>query len=531
MSRVCPKCGAAMQPGSNTCPVCGEKPEDDVQIYTPHAVQSSKPAPGSRRRVVAGALCAVAILGGATALWRLSKEHTPEKTAEEFRAALASGDFERLCAVAEPSSGADFTEDTLAPMFSLYRESAAFRQQAAQLASTSSPCLHLEKRSSFPFTTYRVLVDACKLDVSTNAAGATVHVGSEQTQSVAQELSEGLDGAGYTPDALNLVRSEAEFDTLLPGLYDMDVSYTASFGQEFEKSATISLMQPTQTTLDLDYTSLYVWNSSGLDVDLSIDGTYYTTLSAGSALQLTPLHEDSVITASCQTDAGELLTDSVSAASRSFEVLFSLGTVDVYNDYNTDMLVRLGDTDYCTIPPKTLQTISGISLGSTLSFRLADSDIFRSYDYQLVYDYDSICPILDLNEDAELAVSAVLQDALSSAPLTGEGGGLLGGLDALLVRNGWSRSEVVVSDVHVEDVYAMQAVPGGTLLSLSGYYTCTNISLLESSAPAVSPDAAEAPDAEEDADAEPAFAPIQNPQLQSFYASVFYDGESWSIAE
>ena len=162
---------------------------------------------------------------------------------------------------------------------------------------------------------------------------------------------------------------------------------------------------------------------------------------------------------------------------------------------------------------------------------MTDSDIFRSYDYQLVYDYDSICPILDLNEDAELAVSAVLQDALSSAPLTGEDGGLLGGLDALLVRNGWSRSEVVVSDVHVEDVYAMQAVPGGTLLSLSGYYTCTNISLPESSASAVSPDAAEAPDAEEDADAEPAFAPIQNPQLQSFYASVFYDGESWSIAE
>ena len=95
-------------------------------------------------------------------------------------------------------------------------------------------------------------------------------------------------------------------------------------------------MQPTQLSLDLDYTSLYVWNSSSISVDLSIDGSYYTTLSAGSSLQLSPLHADSVVTASCKTDAGEVLTDSVPAANRSFEVLFSLGTVDVYNDYDAD---------------------------------------------------------------------------------------------------------------------------------------------------------------------------------------------------
>ncbi|MFQ8765397.1 MAG: hypothetical protein ACLR8U_01850 [Oscillospiraceae bacterium] len=84
-------------------------------------------------------------------------------------------------------------------------------------------------------------------------------------------------------------------------------------------------MQPTQFSLDLDYTSLYVWNSSSISVDLSIDGAYYTTLSAGSSLQLSPLHADSVVTASCKTDAGEVLTDSVPASNRSFEVLFSLG--------------------------------------------------------------------------------------------------------------------------------------------------------------------------------------------------------------
>ena len=340
-------------------------------------------------------------------------------------------------------------------------------------------------------------------------------------QSVPQESAEDLDDAGYTSDASSLVRSNAEFDALYPGIYDLDVSYTSSIGQKFDASSTINLMQPSQTELDLDYTSLYVWNSSSISVDLSIDGTYFTTLAAGASLQLMPLHEDSVVTASCKTDAGEVLTDSMPAANRSFEVLFSLGTVDVYNDYAADMLVTLNGADYCTIPAKTLQTIRGISVGSTLSFTLAGSDIFSPYDYQLTYDYDSICPILSLNDNAKLSVSAVLQDALSSLPLMGEDDGLMESLDRLLVENAWSRSEVVISDVTIEDVYAMEVQGGGTLLRLSGHYACTNITL-----PAGEPDPPDADTAPEDAP-----EPVQNPQYQSFYASVFFNGESWSLSE
>lgn len=173
-------------------------------------------------------------------------------------------------------------------MFSLYRESAAFRQQAAELASTDSACLHVEKRGGFPFATYRVRIDPCRLNVTTNVAGASVSAGDEQTASVATELSEALDGAGYTQDALNLVRSEAAFDTLLPGLYDVEVSYTTAFGQSFDAADTVSLFQPAQVSLDLDYTSLYVWNSSSMRVDLSVDGAYCTTLAAGRIFAACP---------------------------------------------------------------------------------------------------------------------------------------------------------------------------------------------------------------------------------------------------
>lgn len=491
MSRISPNCKNA---------------EDDVQIYTPkNTVQS--PAPKTvKNRVIAGALCAAVLAGGGLSLWKLSRAHTPEKTAEAFRSALAANDAEALRRVADFPLEADVSADALEPMFTLYRQSAAFRQQAANLASADAPSLHLEKRRGFPFASYRVLVDTCSLDVTTNVSGANVTAGDVSAET--QPLDE---------SAGTLTPSAAEFDALLPGVYDVSVDYTSPLGESFEKSTTVNLMQPQSVNLDLDYTSLYVWNSSSIPVDLSVDGSYYGSLDAGGSVEIAPLLDESIVTASCKTDAGEVLTDSVTAASRSFEVLFSLGRVDVYNDYDADMRVTLNGADYCVIPEKTLQTISGISLGSMLTFTLADSDVFSPYDYQLVYDFDSICPILSLSEDSRLAVSAVLQDALSSAPLTGENDGLLSSLDHLLIENGWSRSEIVVSDVTVDAVYAMESEKDGTYLSLSGSYACTNITL---------PDT---PVSEETKETDA--SPVENPQYQNFYATVLYDGENWSIAE
>ena len=99
MPRICPKCGAQIPAGFDSCPVCSKTPEDDVQIYTPRAAAPVQPK-SSKRRVLAAALCASVLAGGGLTLWRRSRENTPEKTAEEFRAALADGDFARLCAVA-----------------------------------------------------------------------------------------------------------------------------------------------------------------------------------------------------------------------------------------------------------------------------------------------------------------------------------------------------------------------------------------------------------------------------------------------
>ena len=81
MPRICPKCGAQIPAGFDSCPVCSKTPEDDVQIYTPRTAAPVQPK-SSKRRVLAAALCAAVLAGGGLTLWRLSRENTPEKTAE-----------------------------------------------------------------------------------------------------------------------------------------------------------------------------------------------------------------------------------------------------------------------------------------------------------------------------------------------------------------------------------------------------------------------------------------------------------------
>lgn len=137
MPRICPKCGAQIPAGFDSCPVCSKTPEDDVQIYTPRAAAPVQPK-SSKRRVLAAALCAAVLAGGGLTLWRLSRENTPEKTAEEFRAALADGDFARLCAVAEPSGETAFTRVSLRRCSLFTAKAQHFAQQAAELASTDS---------------------------------------------------------------------------------------------------------------------------------------------------------------------------------------------------------------------------------------------------------------------------------------------------------------------------------------------------------------------------------------------------------
>lgn len=549
MPRFCSKCGAKLSGHESSCPACGAPVEDDVQIFTPHKSQAAEEAAvrARRKKRLITAAGAVVLLGaGVFALQAIGREHTPQKTAHAFQAALAAGDYDEICSVAELSGGDTPSPEQLEPMLSLYRESAAFRQQAANLTTASGGSLHLEKRSALPFSGYRVVIEPCRLEVVSNMADAAVSAGPAQSVTEALVSAEpALDGTLYPDDYQNLVRSAAVFDSLLPGLYDLTLSYTTDYGQSFQASSTVSLLQPMQTELNLDYTSLYIWNSSDMSVDISVDGTYFNTLPVDSALQLAPLQPDATVTATCTTQAGEALISSVSAGSRSFEVRFDLGSVDVYNDYPADMAVTLGGADYGVIPAKSLRTFSGVSMGSVLRFSLSGSDIFSPYSYRVTYDYDSICPILALSEDSSAAVCDVLTEYLQSAPFGAEDDDLIAGLDRLLLENGWSRSDVEISGVTVEDVFAMEPAENGTLLRLSGFYTCTNTALLDSQEEVPPEETPEEPLPDDsatgdvqtvDVPAEPAEitedAPaVPNPQTQSFYASMIYDGEAWYLAK
>ena len=283
--------------------------------------------------------CRCPVCGGSCrrrsdALAALPGKHARKKPPREFRAALADGDFARLCAVAEPSGETAFTEESLAPMFSLYRESAAFRQQAAELASTDSACLHVEKARRLPVCNLPVCaLTPCRLNVTTNVAGASVSAGDEQTASVATELSEALDGAGYTQDALNLVRSEAAFDTLLPGFTTWRCLIPPHSGRALMQpipSAFSSLRRSRSTSTTQVCTSGTVRACAWICPSTALTAQRLPRVHLCSLPCCTPTPSSPPAAQPTQAKRSPAASP---AASRSFEVLFSLGTVDVYNDY------------------------------------------------------------------------------------------------------------------------------------------------------------------------------------------------------
>ena len=94
MPRFCSKCGAKLSGHESSCPACGAPVEDDVQIFTPHKSQAAEEAAvrARRKKRLITAAGAVVLLGaGVFALQAIGREHTPQKTAHAFQAALAAG--------------------------------------------------------------------------------------------------------------------------------------------------------------------------------------------------------------------------------------------------------------------------------------------------------------------------------------------------------------------------------------------------------------------------------------------------------
>ena len=546
--------------------------DDDIVIFTPKEDSAAGRRSGSFFKRVPKAVWIVSVIvaAGAAALFVFSSfqqaAHSPQKVAAEFRSAMDAGDFSRLSELAQPSdSSIDFTAETAAPMFALYNSSSAFRRDVDALTAGAPSVFHLKPERHFLYTGYTVSIDACELTVHTNIAGASVTAGGQTAEAAAQEaVVPTLDGTTYTSDYANLVRSSAKLANLLPGVYTVNASYTTSFGESFETSVSVSLMESAETALNFSYASVYVWNTSDLDVELSVGGRDYGSIASNVTLQLAPLHPDTAVTAACTTASGEKMTSSVTASDSYFEIRFAVGKIEIYNDYDVMMDVAWADDPYCSINAKSAYVIDSVPVGTKLTCSLEGYDIFKPFDYQVQYDYDSICPILDLSDESSDKVALAISDYLTSlgpdAPETPTS--LSADLQQILSETHLMSAALAISNITIDNVYDVEVTQSGVLIRLNGSYDYTlpaGITLppAEPAAPdtgdsaddtggASAPDAGgeTGTDASADAGAN-AGAPAdsqgsgdsgdsgdagqQTTFTQKFDAALFYDGTSWTI--
>jgi len=556
-SRPCPVCGTQNAKNATVCQKCGVEltPETDadVLVFDPKGRAGSGAPRACFLKKVAKPVWAaviVAIIGAAVLLAFRGVEssaHSPEKTAAEFRSAMAAGDFEELQKIARPSDSAvAFTAETAQPMFALYQASPAFRRSVDTLASGGSTVFHLQPERHFLYTGYTVSIDTVELTVHTNIAAATVASGDRSALSAARETAEPvLDGTSYPSDYANLVRSDATLSGLLPGVYDVTANYDASFGGHFTSDASVQLANSRELALNFDYTSVYLWNTSDMDVQIAVGDSSYGTLGSNMTLQLAPVHPSDTITASCQPASGDAMTSSITASDGYFEIHFALGRVEIYNDYDAQMNVSWGGKPYCAISAKSTYIIASAPVGTVLTCTLEGYDIFAPYVYTVAYDYDSICPIFDLSDTSSESVSAAIGDYLASlgpeAPETPTD--LSNGLQELFAATGLTGSELAVSNIAIDEVFDVELSGKSVLLHLNGSYEYTlpaGMTLLQEPTPdapsdtPAAPDVQPTPDAPADSGESGDAAGTQEPSVQTnftqrFNATILYDGASWTV--
>jgi hypothetical protein len=571
LSRPCPVCGTQNTKNAAVCQKCGAlltpaETDADILVFTPKGRAGNGAPRRHLMKKIPKAVWAVLLVAaiGAAALLAVSgaqsAAHSPEKAAEEFRTAMADGDFERLKSIAQPSAaGVAFTAKSVKPMFALYKASPDFRRSVdtLSLSGGGSTVLHLKAERHFLYSGYTVTIDPVVLTVRSNIASASVSCGDKNVYTDALESAEAaLDGTSYTNDYPNLVRSDATLSGLLPGVYHVNAAYDASFGGHFAAETDVQLPNSREITLNFKYVSVYLWNTSEMDVQISVGKTSYGKLAPDMTLQLAPVQPDATVSALCQPDSGKAMTSSIAASAGYFEIHFAVGKVEILNDYDAQMNVAWDAKPYCAISAKSAYVVASVPVGTKLTCTLSGCDVFAPYDYKVAYDYDSICPIFALSEQSSKNVAAAIGDYLGALG-SGESDAqtdLARGLQPILSQTGLTGADLSISDIAVDEVFDAKIADKSVTLHLNGSYSYTlpdGVTLPQQPdagqtkpGDEQNPDAAQTPTDQTPADqtagdSQPAAdgtadngstdTAASQPITQRFNATVVYDGENWTI--
>lgn len=343
-----------------------------------------------------GAAAVVALWLGA--LWVTADSASPAAVSETFLAAMEQQDYSALSAVAV-GSGVTLDEESVAPMFALYRKNTAFRDSVthALAEGTSDGLFVVRQEQRFPVARYRVQVAGSTLSVHSNLSGAQITV----------------NGRTLTADG----DGKAVLTNLLPGDYTVRAVYESQYGDSLQTETPVSITGAQESCeLNFQYTSLGIYNDFVQPVQIFVGGASYAAMEPKENLVLSPIAPDTEVTAQVTSANAEVRELSTLADEGYFYIAFPMCRLEVYNEYEFPMQIARGGEILAEIPAGEMRVLQEMPSGETLTMTLQGVQGLAPLAHQVDYDYEYLYPSFVLDEtqraQAERAVlDAVAQDS------------------------------------------------------------------------------------------------------------------------
>jgi len=418
MARFCPNCGTPAEEGSAFCMECGTPiPQDEAAPFAAPAAEEAFTAAPAKPMSKRTKLILIIAASVAVVLFAVSKIfggiYSAESVSERFLKALEEGDFAALSKVAVVADETIvLSEENTQPLFTLIEKSPAALETYAGMLETNAELAKdgEDQYASYPLTfnvsnwvlfkTYEVCINPCTVQIETNLIGADVTVGGITASAVKGYAGEtdggfsfdnaasdsgaasdyGESSAIYMDDYGNTETSVATIAGLLPGLYDMDCSYTTSLGEVLSVTDTVRVNERNviQYT-DIPYAMSTVYNPYDYEVEVAAAGSSFT-LQPYSTLTLAPISENLDVVISCSPNGAATFEDSYNVAEESYhDVYFESSSVRVYNEYYSTItaVVTTGSGksyDAVVVSPDSSETAYLVPVGAVVSAVISDDN-------------------------------------------------------------------------------------------------------------------------------------------------------------
>ena len=416
MARFCPNCGTPAEEGSAFCMECGTPiPQDEAAPFAASAAEEAFAAAPAKPMSKRTKLILIIAASVAVVLFAVSKIfggiYSTNSVSERFLKALEEGDFAALSKAAVVADDTIvLTEENTKPLFTLIEKSPAALETYAEMLETNAQLAEdgEDQYASYPLTfnvsnwvlfkTYEVCINPCTVQVETNLVGADVTVGGITAASVkgyagetdggfsfgnsasdsAAASDSGESSVIYMDDYGNTQTAVATIAGLLPGLYDVECSYTTSLGEVLHVTDTVrvderSVIQYTS----IPYAMSSVYNPYDYEVEVSAAGSSFT-LQPYSTLNLSPISGNLDVVISCSPNGAATFEDSYNVAEESYhDVYFESSSVRVYNDYYSTITAVVTTAsgksyDAAVVSPDSSETAYLVPVGSTVSAVISD---------------------------------------------------------------------------------------------------------------------------------------------------------------